>query len=289
MTEAAAKDSQSTNRELIDWHTHLYLPEHRLGSDLETMQRRGVGEGKGAPDQHLAAMKRSGVQTVLVTASARSAYANIPNDFIANFVHSFPGKAVGFGTVHPNDPYALQEVERMVKQLGLKGLKLSPSYQAVDPLARESWALYELARDLKIPILVHCGGVYTGSLEFANPVLFDKVAMAFPDLKILIAHLGQPFMEQTVILMRKNENIWADLSARFHRKWQLYNGLMHAIEYGVTSRLLFGSDFPARSPDVALAEFRAINDWGPDVKMPRIPDELIDDIVYNRPFSLFGW
>ena len=49
-------------------------------------------------------------------------------------------------------------------------------------------------------------------------------------------------MEQTAILMRKNENVFADLSARFHRPWQLYNGIMIAMEYRVVDRLLFGSD-----------------------------------------------
>lgn len=280
----------STVGQLVDWHTHLYLPEHRKGDDYEKMARRNVaGEGKAAPAQHLAAMKDRGVTDVLVSASAKSAHASVPNDFIADYVKSFPGKAIGFCSVHPNEPGALEEVERSVKVLGLKGLKLSPTYQEVDPRSKECWALYELCRDLKIPIMLHVGGGYTGSLEFQDPSLLDKVARAFPDTKLLIAHLGQPFMEQTVILMRKNENVWADLSARFHRKWQLYNGLMVAMEYGVTSRLLFGSDFPIRWPRAAEEEFKAINDWGPDVKLPRIPDKVIDDILYNRPMNLFGF
>jgi predicted TIM-barrel fold metal-dependent hydrolase len=234
-------------------------------------------------------MHEAGVTKVLVAANARSPYANVPSDFIADYVRSFPGTAIGFCSVHPNDPGAPAELERSITKLGLRGLKLSPTYQAVDPRSRECWALYELAQHLKIPIMFHCGGAYTGSLEFQDPCLLDKVAQAFPDVKILVAHLGQPFMEQTVILMRKNENVWADLSARFHRKWQLYNGLMIAIEYGVTDRLLFGSDFPVRGPRQAVAEFKAINDWGPDVKLPRIPEELIEDILYHRPFSLFGF
>jgi len=282
--------SEARTGEFIDWHTHLYLPEHRTGKDYENMVRRGVaGGGKAAPDQHRAAMRDGGVTKVLVAPSARSAHAKVPNDFIADYVKSFPGTAIGFCSVHPNDANALEEMERSVKTLGLRGLKLSPTYQAVDPIARESWALYELARDLKIPIMFHCGGGYTGSLKYSDPSRLDEVAQAFPELKLLIAHLGQPYMEQTIILMRKNENVWADLSARFHRKWQLYNGLMVAQEYGVTSRLLFGSDFPVRWPKAAEAEFKAINDWGPDVKLPRIPDKLIEDILYNRPFNLFGF
>ena len=91
------------------------------------------------------------------------------------------------------------------------------------------------------------------------------------------------------MLMRKNHNVFADLSARYHRKWQLYNGLQIAIEYKVTDRLLFGSDFPVMSSGAAADAFRAINDFGEGVSLPRIPDEVIDGILYGRPFELLGF
>ena len=47
--------------------------------------------------------------------------------------------------------------------------------------------------------MFHCGGAYTGSLEWPIPCLLDKVAMAFPDLNLIVAHFGQPYMEQTAI------------------------------------------------------------------------------------------
>lgn len=287
MTE---RPSDNSERQLVDWHTHLYLNEHRLGDDEADMKARGVaGAGKASPSLHRAAMQERNVKKVIVVPSARTARVKIPNAFISDYCASFEGQAVGFCTVDPREPGSFQEFKQGVTELGLRGLKLAPTYQGLDPRLPECWPFYGLAQDLEIPVMFHCGGAYSGSLEFQDPCLLDKVAMNFPALKIWIAHLGQPFMEQTVILMRKNRNIWADLSARFHRKWQLYNGLMHAIEYGVTDRLLFGSDFPIRTPAEAEREFKAINDWGPGVTMPRIPEEIIDDILYNRPFSLMGY
>jgi predicted TIM-barrel fold metal-dependent hydrolase len=95
-------------------------------------------------------------------------------------------------------------------------------------------------------------------------------------------------MQETVMLMRKNENVFADLSARFHRPWQLYNGLRTAIEYKVTDRLLFGSDFPVMTTREAARAFQAVNDWGEGVRLPPIPLELIDAILYERPLELLG-
>jgi hypothetical protein len=103
---------------------------------------------------------------------------------------------------------------------------------------------------------------------------------------MILAHVGQPWIAETVVLLRKHKQLFADLSARYYRKWQCYNALMLAIDYGVTGQLLFGSDFPIQTPRAALDAFRAINDWGEGVTLPRVPDSLIDDIVHNRPLEV---
>jgi predicted TIM-barrel fold metal-dependent hydrolase len=105
-------------------------------------------------------------------------------------------------------------------------------------------------------------------------------------LRRIIAHVGQPWIGELVVLLRKHKQLYSDLSARYYRKWQCYNALMLALDYKVTDKLLFGSDFPVQSTAEALASFRAINDWGEGVTLPRIPDEVIEDIVYNRPLEL---
>ena len=50
-----------------------------------------------------------------------------------------------------------------------------------------------------------------------------------------------------------------------------------------------GSDFPVATPGDCVTAFKNINDWGEGVRLPLIPEPLIDDIIYRRPFSLFGW
>lgn len=275
--------------QLIDWHTHCWLPEHRSKDDAELWKLRGVlGTGKADPDEHLAAIDAAGVEKFVVVAIPKRGAMCTPNEFIADYVGRFPGRAVGLASVYPDDEGAADELEHAITTLGLKGVKLSPVYQSMDPRSANCYKLYEIAQARKVPVMYHVGGAYTGSLEFGDPFLLDKVAHDFPDMKIIVAHFGQPYMEQTCILMRKNENIFADLSARFHRPWQLYQGLMIAQEYRVADRLLFGSDFPVRTTAEALADFRAINEWGQGANMPRIPDELIEGIINERPLSLLG-
>ncbi len=273
---------------LIDWHIHCFLHEHRTDEDRALQSLRNVlGDGVADPDSFDQAIHEAEIDKFVIVALPKHSGNHSPPEFMAQIVSRYPGRAVGFCSVHPLEPDAPTAFEHAL-DLGLKGLKLSPTYQAIDPRSPECFVLYEIACAHDVPIMFHCGGAYTGSLEFADPCLLDRVAIEFPKLRIIVAHFGQPYMEQTAILMRKNPNVYADLSARFHRPWQLYNGLMIAQEYHVTDRILFGSDFPVRRPARAIEEFRMINDWGDGLAMPRIPDSLIEDILYQRPLSLLG-
>tara|TARA_B100000676_G_scaffold311520_1_gene381718 strand:- start:32509 stop:33357 length:849 start_codon:yes stop_codon:yes gene_type:complete len=274
--------------ELVDWHTHCFLHDHRTDEDRALQSQRGVlGDGEAEPELHAQVIDEAGIDKFVVIALPKFGGNHTPSEFIAETVARYPGRAVGLCSVHPHDADAPEAFEHALS-LGLKGLKISPTYQEMDPRSAACRPLYEIACQHDVPVMFHCGGAYTGSLEFADPTLLDKVAMEHPKLKIIVAHFGQPYMEQTAIVMRKNPNVFADLSARYHRPWQLYNGLMIAQEYRVADRLLFGSDFPVRTPRKAIDEFRALNDWGEGLAMPRIPDKLIESILYERPLSMLG-
>ncbi|MEM7124485.1 MAG: amidohydrolase family protein [Pseudomonadota bacterium] len=273
---------------LIDWHTNLWLPEH-LGP--EQREEMGVRTGKSIaadPDAHLAGVAAMADKFVVLTLRWNQLGIHVPNEFVADYVGRFPDRAIGFACVDPHDDDAPEELERAVIELGLRGLKISPVYAGYDPWSKEAWRLYEVANRLAIPLLWHQSAAYPAAsmLEYGNPILLDKIARAFPDLPMIIAHVGQPWIGETVVLLRKHKQLFADLSARYYRQWQCYNALMLALDYKVTDQLLFGSDFPMQTTQEALSSFRAINDWGEDVTLPRFPDEIIEDIISNRPFNL---
>jgi uncharacterized protein len=277
-------------RQLIDWHTHCFLPEHLSAAARAAMETRGVRGSEAGPEEHRRGVADAGAEKFVVIKMPTGWGRGIPNDFIAECVARHPGRAVGFASVDPNAVDAARELERSITTLGLRGLKLSPVYHGFDPWGPAAWRLYEMADGLNVPVMFHMGGAYDpdAALEWGSPLLLDRVGRAFPRLRMIVAHLGQPMMQETVMLMRKNENVFADLSARFHRPWQLYNGLRAAIEYRVTDRLLFGSDFPVMTTREAVQAFRAINDWGEGVQLPPIPPDLIEGILYERPLELVG-
>ena len=93
--------------------------------------------------------------------------------------------------------------------------------------------------NIGIPLLIHQGTTFCSdvSLEIANPIQLQPIAIEFPRLVIVIAHLGHPWINETLVLIRKHRNLYADISALYYRPWQFYNALVAAMEYGVLHRL----------------------------------------------------
>ncbi len=280
------------DRRIVDWHTHVWLPEHLgpvWGPELDSKYPARPST-LGGFDEHERAMDEAGIDVeVAVALTSRHLRMSVPNEFVAGYVARRPGRAVGFASVDPNDPDAPRQLRRAARNLGLRGVKLSPPYQAFHPHADGAWAVYRAAADLGLVVMFHQGAVFAsqGVLEVANPVLLDRVAREFPELRIIIAHVGQPWWFEVIPMLYKHANVYTDISARTHRSWQLHNILLAAIDYGVIDRFLFGSDYPALRPAQAVEQLRTINERTGG-RLPPIPDAVIEGILYERPLSLLG-
>src|SRR5262249_47613244 len=210
---------------LLDWHTNLSLPEH-YDDGNQMVDRVGITID-GTPNSHEQHIVKAVDKFVLVTMNFRPLRANVPNEFVAEYARKYPGRAKAFACVDPLQDNAARSLEYAVKELGMHGLKISPVYGVFDPWCDQARRLYRLCEGLRIPLLWHQSAGYAAecALEYGNPILLDRIAREFPKLRMIVAHLGQPWMGETVVLLRKHPQIFSDLSARFHRKWQLYNGL----------------------------------------------------------------
>jgi uncharacterized protein len=174
--------------------------------------------------------------------------------------------------------------------LGLRGLKLGPIYQNMHPQDPRFMRLFERAEQLNIPVLIHQGTTFCRdvSLEYANPILLQPVALRFPNLRMVIAHLGHPWIGECISLIRKHPNLYADLSALHYRPWQFYNALVLAKEYGVMKKLFWGSDYPVTTPAQSIEGLRNVNHLVIGTNLPKISDEEIEHIIHRDTFSLLG-
>jgi predicted TIM-barrel fold metal-dependent hydrolase len=125
-------------------------------------------------------------------------------------------------------------------------------------------------------------------VEFARPYLLDEVAREFPDLKIVISHLGLPWIDETVTLLSKHKNVFADISGLLNYPWQAYNALLCAYQAGVTGGLLFGSNFPTGTAAECIEVIYSINQFCHGTNLPTIPREQLRQIVERDTLNLLG-
>ena len=230
------------------------------------------------------AVRSPGPDTLLPTDPARI------NDSTAEFVAAAPDRRIGFMSVHPLEADALDEIERCVTDLGLRGIKLGPNYQDFDPLGEEAERVYAEAERRGLPILFHQGAspVRTAPLHYAHPLTIDQVAIRHPELRIVMAHMGHPWQADTVVVIRKHPNVYADVSALWYRPWSFYNGMRLATEWSVLDKLLLGSDWPIITPRETIDGLRNVNAPIAGTALPEVPLDKIEEIIHRDSLSLLG-
>ena len=79
------------------------------------------------------------------------------NDAAASLAARAPDKIIGFMSVHPDEPDVMDEIERAVHDLKLRGMKLGPNYQGFDPLGANAFRVYGKSQEFGLPIVFHQG------------------------------------------------------------------------------------------------------------------------------------
>lgn len=294
---------------IVDCHTHImWYPDHlsreyaeeALASKLVKLKRSGGQAHAGTldlhsydstPETHWQASAPAD-RVVVFGMQARASGMWVPNELIAEYVRTHPDKLEGWASVDPTDPGCVEQLEYCVRALGLRGLKLGPVYQHFDPQDRAHRPLFTKCQQLGIPIMWHQGTTFPSRarLKWGLPLQLEDVAMEFPDLRMIIAHLGHPWEVDTVVLIRKCPNVYADISAVHYRPWRYWQAMVTAIEYGVEHKLLLASDFPSGTIANVIAGLRGVNGPVEGTKLPTIPTDVQDLIIYENWKAFFpGW
>ncbi len=275
---------------LIDVHTHIWKREN-WSDEME----REASIARGAPaetdireEDHWSAM--APVDKAIVF-GMRAAHAGltVPNALIANYVAQHPEKLIGFASIDPNEGDYLDQMHECFENQGFRGLKLGPIYQnyhVSDPRMKPVFAYCEKRG---LPVLFHQGTTFPrkAPLKFASPVDLEDVALEYKDLVMIVAHMGHPWMDETSALIRKQPNVYADISALYYRPWQFYNGLIIAQEYGAAHKLLFGTDYPFTTPAETVIRLKDVNHVTAG-GMPRVSDQTIYGILERDSLRLLN-
>jgi hypothetical protein len=277
---------------LVDCHSHVWAyPGHVSQEFVSEANARSRGHELDLdipPEKHLRAM--AGVDKVIVFGlRAHHSGLRVPNEYIAAYASSHPEKVIGFGAIDPVvDP--IDETLDEIVRLKLRGVKLGPIYQNIHPADPKMMRVYQFSQAHRLPIMIHQGTTFvrTGPLKYALPILLDDVAVEFPELRMIIAHLGHPWIAETLVLIRKHPHLYSDISALHYRPWQFYNALILAKEYGVLDKLLFGSDYPFTTPEAQIHGLRNINHFAEGTNLPRLSSDEVERLIYSPTLTYLG-
>jgi len=277
---------------IIDIHTHVFNPQADFGASLRNDLTRchiDPSVWGDVEERHLETTLKADVAVVFGLKASATGW-NIPNESVAAHVSRAPDRLLFFTSIDPLAPDFMEELEHGHQDLGAVGVKLAPLYQNVHPCDERYYKIYRYCVKHGLPVLFHTGTSFISGtlLDYSRPFHFDKIAVDFPALRMVLAHLGHPWEGETIAVIRRHQHVFADLSALYYRPWQFYNSMRLLTEYGVGDKVLFGSDFPFTTTGSSLEGVRQINDILANSGLPPVPDEIIEGIIHRDALQLLG-
>jgi predicted TIM-barrel fold metal-dependent hydrolase len=225
---------------VVDGHTHF------------------AGPGKGLPpnsvEDLMSVMNGNGIDAVVTCAPYSSIGEGFTydeaNGFIAESMKAAPGRIIGFIRVNPHlQEHALKSIREGVTMHGFRGVKYHPRNEAFPINSEElSYPLAELAAKLRVPILIHTGEPDT--YGYAQPTLVGDLADSFPDLTLIIGHMGKRLYEDAILVATWFENVLLETSFRSPRD------IARAVRKVGADRVIYGSDMPFGIPEIEMLKVR---------------------------------
>lgn len=226
--------------------------------------------------------RKVGLVMFMVDAESNLGRRRIPNEEIAEAAQKNADIMIAFASIDPHKgKMGAREARRLIDEHGVKGFKFHPTVQGFYPHDKMAWPLYEVIAEYKLPAIFHSGHSGIGSgmrcggglrLEHSNPMHLDDVAIAFPDMQIIIAHPSWPWQDEALSVAMHKPNVWIDLSG-----WSPKYFPPQLVQYANTllkDRVLFGSDYPLITPERWMKDFQEAG-FRPEVHQGILKDNAV--------------
>jgi predicted TIM-barrel fold metal-dependent hydrolase len=214
-----------------------------------------------------------------------SGFRSLSNRTIRALVDEAPDVFFGFGAVEPTGGAGAVAAVHQAARLGLVGLSFHPAAEQVVPSERESRQLWETAVEHGLICLIHTGFTRLGaglpggggvSLEPARPIRVDRLAAAYPGMKVILSHTGRLWLDEALAVAMHKSNVHLCLSGVSPKSME--PDLLDLIRGPLRERVHFGSDYPFGNPDAWLAEWDSLG----------LDDELSQAVLVDNISRLLG-
>ncbi|MDZ4366773.1 MAG: amidohydrolase family protein [Afipia sp.] len=238
-------------------HPTLRHSQDEIFASLRRWTKREIPSEQLPVAATVQAMDEGAVDLMLTSAWVAPRNIMISNDEVAGFVAEAKGRLVGVGSVDISRPMrAVREIRRCIEELGFKAIRVLPWLWDLPPTDRRFYPVYTACCELDVPFCTQIG--HTGPLmssEVGRPIYLDRVALDFPELKIVAGHIGYPWTEEAIAVATKHENVYIDTSAYTFNRYPA-SLIAYMAAHGRT-KVMFGTNWPMIAPRKALDGFDA--------------------------------
>lgn len=256
---------------VVNVHTPRAFAEKRVPTDddfrakvrLKSPYHRGI-----AIEDYIAKMDRAGVERSFLIAvrcgdlRVRGS-TEIPYEWVAEICAKYPHRFSGLAGLDPTRGIAgLKELDVAVKKNGFVGAHFYPHWFNEAPDSAVWYPYYARCAELDIPVMMQVGHclVYQKDRRLPSigrPMTLDRVAIHFPELKLIGIHLGYPWTEEMISVCWKHPNVYMAGDAYAPKHWPA-QAVHYANTYG-QNKFLFGTDWSVVDPERAMMDMHELN------------------------------
>lgn len=219
-----------------------------------------------SPEEFIEDMDRNGILKVLIPSLQIRSFVHqrmqwsFTPDEIHGIIKDHPDRLHGLFGINPYSRMAgVRDLESAVHELGFVGAHLHTYGFELPVDHRRYYPFYAKCAELDVPVVIQVGhSAEAMPSEMGRPILLDNIALDFPDLRIVAAHTGWPWVEELIALAGKHPNLFIATTAHAPRHWRPELVSFLNARRG-TGKVMYGSDYPVLDWPGSLAQIQELN------------------------------
>jgi predicted TIM-barrel fold metal-dependent hydrolase len=231
----------------------------------------------------------AGVEAVLVALDLETTIGTPPvgNEYVHAMWKRHPKRIIQcWGAVEPaKGQIVFSQVKKAVEELGFIGFHFHPIMQHFAVNDQRYYPLFEEISSLGAAVMIDVGTTGMGAgmpggmgavIRHAHPASIDRLAADFPDLKIVMAHPGWPWVEETTAVALHKGNVYWEMSGWAPKHFP--GNLKVDMRGRLQDKIMFGSDYPSMPYARILKEWQELG----------YKDEVMQKIFHQNAERILG-
>lgn len=200
-------------------------------------------------------------------------------EWVGHAHRQYPSKILPAMIVNPL--LGMEEIRRVVAyhaEYGVRCLRIPPFRYSLPPTDRVYWPFYVKAIELGMAVSQNAGMPGPRRPGWVqNPIHYDEVAFHFPELRLVMTHCGQPWIDEAIATIAHWDNVYMSCCAVAPKYWS--DGFVQFINTRGKHKMMFGTEYPTLTWERARAEISGIG----------LRDSVAPSFYSENAMKAFNW